>query len=137
VTRQESGKALSVKIDRIDHVVLTVPDVAATCEFYRRALGMEVLTFADGRKALGFDDQKINPHQTGREFKPKAAHPTAGSGDFCLTTLIPLDSVISHLQQAGVAIELGPVTRTGARATLRSIYFRDPDGNLVEVANET
>ncbi|HEY5208709.1 MAG TPA: VOC family protein [Stellaceae bacterium] len=123
-------------IDRIDHFVLTVADVEATCEFYRTALGMTVLTFADGRKALGFGDQKINLHQRGHEFEPKAQAPTPGSGDFCLTTGEPLAEVIAHLARHGVAVELGPVARTGARAGLRSIYFRDPDGNLVEVSNE-
>lgn len=123
-------------VNRIDHLVLTVADIAATCDFYRKTLGMEVLTFGDGRKALGFGDQKINLHQTGREFEPKAARPTAGSGDFCFTAVTPLDRVIAHLKAVGVAVELGPVERTGARATLRSVYFRDPDGNLVEVSNE-
>jgi len=123
-------------IDRIDHFVLTVADVEATCEFYRTGLGMTVLTFADGRKALGFGGQKINLHQKGREFEPKAERPTPGSGDFCLTTDVPLAEVIAHLARHGVAVELGPVARTGARAGLRSIYFRDPDGNLVEVSNE-
>lgn len=123
-------------INRIDHFVLTVADVAATCTFYQRVLSMEVLTFGDGRKALGFGGQKINLHQKGREFEPKAAWPTTGSGDFCLTTETPLDDVMAHLRRAGVAIELGPVERTGARAKLRSVYFRDPDGNLVEVSNE-
>ena len=126
-----------MKIDRLDHFVLTVADIGATCDFYRRALGMEILTFADGRKALGFGDQKINLHQRGRESEPKASRPVPGSGDFCLTTTVPLEEVAAHLRQAGIAIELGPVARTGARAALRSIYFRDPDGNLVEVANET
>jgi catechol 2,3-dioxygenase-like lactoylglutathione lyase family enzyme len=123
-------------IDRIDHFVLTVADIEATCDFYRAVLGMEVLTFGDGRTALGFGDQKINLHRKGHEFEPKAARPTPGSGDFCLTTGVPLEEIVARLEQHRVAIELGPVARTGARATLRSIYFRDPDGNLVEVSNE-
>ena len=121
---------------RIDHFVLTVADVQATCEFYQSVLGMEILTFADGRKALGFGGQKINLHQKGREFEPKAETPTPGSGDFCLTTATPLDEVMTKLKGKRVAIIEGPVTRTGARTTLRSVYFRDPDGNLVEVSNE-
>jgi catechol 2,3-dioxygenase-like lactoylglutathione lyase family enzyme len=125
-----------MRIDRIDHLVLTVANVQATCDFYRTTLGMEVPTFADGRKALGFGGQKINLHQKGREFEPKAAAPTPGAGDFCLTTSVAIDDVAAHLRANGVAIELGPVERTGARATLRSLYFRDPDGNLVEVSNE-
>jgi len=125
-----------MRIDRIDHIVLTVADVAATYKFYESVLGMTVLTFADGRTALGFGDQKINLHQRGHEFEPKAQAPTPGSGDFCLTTGEPLADVIAQLERHGVAVEQGPVARTGARAGLRSIYFRDPDGNLVEVSNE-
>ncbi|HEX4113755.1 MAG TPA: VOC family protein [Stellaceae bacterium] len=123
-------------IDRIDHFVLTVADIDATCDFYESVLGMSVLTFGDGRKALGFGDQKINLHRKGREFEPKAVRPTPGSGDFCLTTTVPLDQVIAHLEAKSVAVELGPVARTGARAELRSVYCRDPDGNLVEISNE-
>jgi catechol 2,3-dioxygenase-like lactoylglutathione lyase family enzyme len=124
-------------IDRFDHFVLTVADLDATCAFYRDALGMKILTFGDGRRALGFGDQKINLHRKGREFEPKAAAPTPGAGDFCLTTTAPLDAVIEHLRGLGIAIEDGPVARTGARAALRSIYFRDPDGSLVEISNES
>jgi catechol 2,3-dioxygenase-like lactoylglutathione lyase family enzyme len=125
-----------MRVDRIDHFVLTVADIAATCAFYQAALGMKVLTFGDGRQALGFGDQKINLHQKGREFEPKAKSPTPGSGDFCLTTTVPLDEVIAHLRARKIAIEEGPVARTGARANLRSVYCRDPDGNLVEISNE-
>lgn len=120
---------------RIDHFVLTVASIEATCEFYGRVLGMEAVTFAGGRrKALSFGAQKINLHEVGREFDPKARRPTAGSGDFCLITETPLDAVIAHLAAQGVAIEEGPVDRTGATGPMRSVYFRDPDGNLVEVA---
>lgn len=125
-----------IRIDRIDHFVLTVADIAATCAFYERALGMTVVEFGAGRKALAFGGQKINLHQKGREFEPKARHPTGGSADFCLTTTVPLDEVIAHLNGCGVAIEDGPVARTGARAPLASVYVRDPDGNLVEISNE-
>ncbi len=125
-----------MRIDRIDHFVLTVADVQATCDFYQSVLGMEILTFADGRKALGFGGQKINLHQRGREFEPKARTPTPGSGDFCLTTTVPLGDVVADLKTRNVAMLEGPINRTGARATLRSVYFRDPDGNLVEVSNE-
>lgn len=125
-----------IKIDRIDHFVLTVADIAATCTFYETVLGMETVEFGADRKALAFGGQKINLHQKGREFEPKARHPTGGSADFCLTTSVPLDEVIAHLGQCGVAIEDGPVARTGARGPLASVYIRDPDGNLVEVSNE-
>jgi catechol 2,3-dioxygenase-like lactoylglutathione lyase family enzyme len=124
-----------MRIDSLDHLVLTVADVDATCAFYRRVLGMDVVTFAGGRKALSCGRQKINLHPHGREFEPKAERPTPGSGDLCLLTTVPLDEVIAHLNAERVAIIEGPVPRTGATGPIRSIYFRDPDGNLIEVAN--
>jgi catechol 2,3-dioxygenase-like lactoylglutathione lyase family enzyme len=124
-----------VKIDRLDHFVLTVADPEATCSFYSRVLGMQPITFGGGRKALAFGAQKINLHQAGREFEPKAARPTPGSGDFCLVTSVPLAEVIAHLEACDVAIIEGPVAKTGATGPLRSVYFRDPDFNLVEVSN--
>jgi len=124
-----------VKIDRLDHFVLTVADIDVTCHFYSRVLGMEVVSFGQGRKALAFGIQKINLHQHRREFEPKAQRPTPGSADFCLITSSPVDQVIEHLKQCGVAIEDGPVMRTGARGPIQSVYFRDPDANLVEVSN--
>ncbi|MGO7411971.1 VOC family protein [Rhizobium ruizarguesonis] len=124
-----------IRIDRLDHLVLTVADIAITCDFYSRILGMSVETFAEGRKALKFGDQKINLHQAGREFDPKATHPTPGSGDLCFIAETPLADVITDLQAADVVIEEGPVERTGATGRLRSVYFRDPDGNLIEVSN--
>ena len=124
-----------MKIDRIDHFVLTVRDPEASCAFYSRVLGMHPVTFAGGRKALAFGDQKINLHQAGREFEPKAERPVPGSADFCLITSVPLAEVIAHLESCGVAIIEGPVAKTGATGPLRSVYFRDPDLNLVEVSN--
>ena len=121
-------------IDRIDHVVLTVRDIDATCEFYSRVLGMRAVTFAGGRKALEFGSQKFNLHQAGREFEPKAAHPTPGSVDLCLIAAVGLPQVIEHLARCGVAIIEGPVAKTGARGPIRSVYFRDPDMNLIEVS---
>jgi catechol 2,3-dioxygenase-like lactoylglutathione lyase family enzyme len=125
-----------MNVRAIDHVVLTVRDVERTLSFYERALGMRAVSFGDGRRALAFGEQKLNLHQAGREFEPKAQVPTPGSVDLCLLTDDPLDEVVAHLRRFGVAIELGPVAKTGARRPLRSIYFRDPDGNLIEVANE-
>jgi catechol 2,3-dioxygenase-like lactoylglutathione lyase family enzyme len=130
------GPAARMKVDRIDHVVLTCGDVERTISFYERALGMRALTFGSGRRALTFGDQKLNLHQAGREYEPKARVPTPGSVDVCFVTDVPLADVAAHLRSVGVAIELGPVDKTGARAALRSLYFRDPDGNLVEVSNE-
>jgi catechol 2,3-dioxygenase-like lactoylglutathione lyase family enzyme len=130
----EPSHVAAIDIDRIDHVVLTVGDVEATCAFYARVLGMRVVTFAGGRKALAFGRQKINLHQAGREFEPKADVPTPGSADFCLITTTPLDEVATHLAACGVPILEGPVARTGATGPIRSLYFRDPDRNLVEVS---
>ena len=124
-----------IRIDRFDHLVLTVADVAATCDFYSRILGMSVETFAEHRKALKFGRQKINLHRAGHEFEPKAKHPIPGSGDLCFIAETPLADVIAHLQASGIVIEEGPVERTGATGRLRSVYFRDPDGNLIEVSN--
>ncbi|MEX2741419.1 VOC family protein [Rhizobium mongolense] len=124
-----------IRISHLDHLVLTVADIEATSEFYRRTLGMSVETFAKGRKALKFGNQKINLHQAGREFDPKANQPVPGSADLCFIAETALADVIAHLQAADVAIEEGPVERAGATGTIRSIYFRDPDGNLIEVSN--
>ncbi|HEY9182038.1 MAG TPA: VOC family protein [Gammaproteobacteria bacterium] len=124
--------------DRIDHLVLTVDDIEATLRFYERALGLagDLFLGPDGqtRYALTFGKQKINLQDRSTATPTKARRPTFGSGDFCLIAAVPLDNVIAHLEAEGVAIEAGPVPRRGALGALRSIYFRDPDGNLVEVA---
>jgi len=124
-----------VKLDRLDHLVLTVADVEATVAFYERVLGMTAVTFAGGRRALAFGEQKINLHPHGREFEPKAAQPTPGSADLCFLTGVPLAEVQAHLAACGVAVIEGPVRRTGATGPILSVYFRDPDGNLIELAN--
>ena len=123
-----------MKIDRIDHLVLTVIDINATVRFYQTILGMEKLSFK-GRTALGFGEQKINLHEQGREFNPMADLPTPGSADICLITETPLLEAMQHVQNHGVEIIEGPVTRTGATGLIESFYFRDPDLNLIEVAN--
>jgi catechol 2,3-dioxygenase-like lactoylglutathione lyase family enzyme len=124
--------------DRIDHLVLTVADIEATTRFYERALGLRRETFRgpDGqqRYALTFGRQKINLQDVSTVTPTKAARPTFGSGDFCLIAAVPLDDFIAHLRSEAIAVEAGPVSRRGAVGALRSIYFRDPDGNLVEVA---
>ncbi len=125
-----------MKIDSLDHLVLTVADIEATCTFYQRVLGMEVVTFGAGRKALAFGVQKINLHQAGREFEPKAERPTPGSADLCFLTSVPLAEVQRHLAACGVAVTEGPVQRTGAQGPILSVYFRDPDLNLIEVSNQ-
>ena len=123
-----------MEIERIDHFVLTVRDVEATSAFYHRVLGMEVITFGEGRTALAFGRQKINLHRLGRQIDPQVADPTPGTGDFCLITRTPLAAVVAHIQACGVPVELGPVPRTGALGPMQSVYIRDPDGNLVEIA---
>ena len=118
----------------IDHFVLTVEDVEETCAFYSDVLGVEVVTFGGGRKALQFGEGKVNLHQAGEEFEPKAARPTPGAGDFCVTTDTAIETVVEDLREAGVEIVEGPVERTGAVGSMTSVYLRDPDDNLVEVA---
>lgn len=110
-------------------------DIERTIAWYVRVLGMERVEF-DGRIALRFGDQKLNLHRAGHEFEPKAAVPAPGSADLCFTTTIPLGDVIAHLRTHDVPIVEGPVPKTGARHPLRSVYVRDPDGNLIEIANE-
>lgn len=122
-------------INRLDHLVLTVRDIETTCAFYRRVLGMEVISFAGDRKALAFGNQKINLHQQGREFEPKAGRPTPGSADLCFVTSTPLAEVLDHLQANGVTVIEGPVERAGTLGSMLSVYFRDPDLNLIEVSN--
>ena len=122
-------------IDRLDHLVLTVADIDATIAFYTSVLGMTAVTFAGGRRALAFGAQKLNLHPAGREFSPCARMPTPGSADVCLITTTPLAQAMAHVRACGVAIEVGPVKRTGATGPIESFYFRDPDGNLIEVSN--
>jgi catechol 2,3-dioxygenase-like lactoylglutathione lyase family enzyme len=123
-----------MRVVSLDHLVLTVRSVEATCAFYAGVLGMEFVTFGEGRKALKFGSQKINLHEQGKEFEPKAAQPTPGSADLCFVTDAPLSEVIEHLNSVGVPILEGPVVRAGAVGPIRSVYFRDPDANLIEVS---
>ena len=126
---------MPIRINRLDHFVLTVASIEAACDFYSRVLGMEVRTFAGGRKSLHFGSSKINLHQAGHEFEPKADKPTPGSADICLIAATLLDQVVVHLRACGVEIIEGPVKRTGATGTINSVYFRDQDENLIEVSN--
>jgi catechol 2,3-dioxygenase-like lactoylglutathione lyase family enzyme len=123
-----------MNIKRLDHLVLTVADVDASIAFYTKAMGMTPLTFGEGRRALAFGEQKINLHPAKAPLKPHALHPTPGSADLCFITSGQMTDVITHLARAGVAIEQGPVARTGALGPITSVYFRDPDGNLIEVS---
>ena len=123
-------------IRSIDHFVLTVASIEATCDFYARALGFGVEVFGPERRtALTFGSQKINLHEVGREFAPRARMATAGSGDFCLLSDIPVEQIAAHLVAEGIEVIEGPVPKTGATGPILSVYFRDPDGNLVEVSN--
>jgi catechol 2,3-dioxygenase-like lactoylglutathione lyase family enzyme len=124
-----------MKIECLDHLVVTVADLEATVEFYGKVLGMRREFFAGGRNALVCGRQKINLHEAGNEFEPKAHRPTPGSADLCFIVAGSLDAALGHVRAAGVEIIEGPVPRTGACGPMRSFYFRDPDRNLVEVAS--
>ena len=124
-----------IVIDRLDHLVLTVTNLQTTIDFYVNVLGMEVVRFGEDRYALQFGRQKINLHESGREFEPKADRPLPGSADLCLIANTPLEDVIRHVQSCGVPIVEGPVERTGAMGKIRSVYVRDPDRNLIEISN--
>jgi catechol 2,3-dioxygenase-like lactoylglutathione lyase family enzyme len=121
-------------ITELDHLVLTVRDLDATVRFYVEGLGMELREFDEARKALHFGSQKINLHLAGHEFEPKAVYPTPGSADLCFLTERPLDEISERLASLGYPIIEGPVPRTGATGPIRSIYTRDPDDNLIEIA---
>jgi catechol 2,3-dioxygenase-like lactoylglutathione lyase family enzyme len=125
-------------IDRIDHIVLTVTDIEKTTQYYEKAFGFEREFFkgpeGQPRYALRFGQLKINLQDRDTETPTKARVPTIGSGDFCLIASVPLDEFIEHLKANQIAIDVGPVPRRGALGPIRSVYLRDPDGNLVEVA---
>ncbi|WP_318467131.1 VOC family protein [Photobacterium leiognathi] len=124
-----------MNINRIDHLVLTVKDIDETVRFYTSVMGMEKIEFGEGRIALAFGQQKINLHKLGNEFEPKAQHVGAGSADLCFIIDTPIQQAIDDLAAKGIQILEGPVYRTGALGKIISAYFRDPDGNLIEVSN--
>lgn len=124
-----------MQIDHLDHLVLTVADIARSCEFYTRVLGMEVVQFGEGRTALKFGRQKINLHPAANIPGLVADKPTPGSADLCFITGVPLTEVTAHLAVCGVPIVAGPGPRAGAVGTIQSVYIRDPDQNLVEISN--
>ncbi|MFN3883112.1 MAG: VOC family protein [Nitrincola lacisaponensis] len=122
-------------ISHLDHLVLTVRSIDTTVEFYVDILGMEKEVFGEGRVALKFGSQKINLHQYGKEFEPKADHPTPGSADLCFITTLPIRDALARVAEKGVCVIEGIVTRTGANGPIQSFYFRDPDQNLIEVSS--
>ncbi|WP_122047027.1 VOC family protein [Vibrio atlanticus] len=124
-----------MEISHLDHLVLTVKDLQVTVDFYQRVLGMKPIEFGEGRLALSFGTQKINLHLSGSEFEPKARRVQVGSADLCFVTNTPMAQVVEYIKSQGVAIEEGPVLRTGAIGKIVSVYIRDPDGNLIELSN--
>ena len=125
-----------MEISSLDHLVLTVKDIEKTVSFYTSVMGMQKEVFGQRRVSLRYGEQKINLHKAGNEFEPKANRPTPGSADLCFITNTPLNEAMSHVKNCGIQIIEGPVKRTGAKSSLLSFYFRDTDGNLIEVANE-
>jgi catechol 2,3-dioxygenase-like lactoylglutathione lyase family enzyme len=125
-----------MKVDSLDHLVLTVRSIPRTVSFYQRVLGMEPRTFGEGRVALHFGGQKLNLHEAGHVIDPHVRHATPGSADLCFLTRVPLEDVVQHLTACGVHVIEGPGTRAGALGPLQSVYFYDPDENLIEVANQ-
>jgi catechol 2,3-dioxygenase-like lactoylglutathione lyase family enzyme len=123
-------------IKSLDHLVLTVADIDRTIAFYTTVLGMREVQFGDGRIALQFGTQKINLHLSGKEFAPHACRPGPGSADLCFLIDTDLDTTMQHLDAHNIPIELGPVMRTGAMGDIESLYIRDPDGNLLELARQ-
>lgn len=123
-------------IHHLDHLVLTTIDVEACKDFYLRVMGMRLETFGVGRIAFQFGDQKINVHARGHEFEPKAHLPVPGALDLCFIASMSLDKVVAHLEVENWPIVEGPVLRTGATGPIRSVYVRDPDMNLIEIAEQ-
>lgn len=124
-----------MQIKTLDHLVLTVKDIQASTAFYTKILGMRESRFADNRTALHFGEMKINLHEQGHEFNPKALYPTPGSADLCFIVEQSLDEVIAILQEHHIPLEKQPSSRHGACGKMTSIYIRDPDNNLIELAN--
>lgn len=129
-----TGDAGGMNLTGIDHFVLTVEDVETSCAFYED-LGAEVVTFGADRKAIRFGEQKINLHPVDNDNQPVAAAPTPGAGDFCVVTETAIEDVIRKLQERDIEIIAGPVERTGTTGPISSVYFRDPDDNLVEIGS--
>jgi catechol 2,3-dioxygenase-like lactoylglutathione lyase family enzyme len=133
---QSRARGINMKINKLDHFVLTVQDMEKSISFYTSVMGMKKEEFGQGRVALKYGDQKINLHEVGCEFEPKAGKPMPGSADLCFITKTPVNEAIAHVKNFGVQIIEGPVERTGTKGPILSFYFRDPDNNLIEMANE-
>ncbi len=133
VVSWKAGVAVGVR--SLDHLVLTVADIELSVAIYTSLLGMERVTFGNSRTAIRFGDQRINLHGPGEPILPRATAPTPGSADLCFLVDVPLEDVVSHLTTLGIALESGIVKRKGAAGLLRSVYLRDPDGNLIELSN--
>jgi catechol 2,3-dioxygenase-like lactoylglutathione lyase family enzyme len=128
------GAPVAGMIDHVDHIVVTASDPQATIHFYTEVMGMHLEKFGEGRVAFTFGNQKINMHVRGHEIEPKAHLPVPGSLDLCVIASVPLDQVIAHLKAVNWPLVDGPVARTGARGSIRSVYLRDPDLNLIEIS---
>ena len=126
---------MTIRISSLDHLVITAGDLQATIDFYTRVLGMEHVTFGNNLHAVHFGTQKFNIHDASTDVSPKARNIVPGSADFCLISETPVSQVIQHLEDYGIEVEEGPVRRSGAAGVLESVYFRDPDGNLIEISN--
>ena len=122
-------------VEGIDHLVLTVNDIKVAAQFYEKVLGMEKCVYDSGRIAMLFGTQKLNLHQKRDTIEPRAQHPTTGSVDVCFTSRLPIERVVERLLLHGISPVQGPVQRTGAKGKMTSVYFHDPDGNLIEIAH--
>jgi len=126
---------MSINVTHIDHLVLTVTDMETTCRFYREVLGMTLIEYGNNRKALGFGAQKINLHAKDDNIQPAADKPTPGAMDLCFISDSPIQEIIAQLEQQNISLIAGPVTRHGAQGAMESVYIRDPDNNLIEIAH--